>query len=106
VSFTFRRGPESKYTRYGFVAQELERILPAVVRGQDSYKHVLYQDLIAVLALAIKEQSSEIQALRKDVAELQVQFHDLRAALRSLELERSQTLREGHGIRSGGGGEG
>jgi len=44
--------------------------------------------------------------LRKDVAELQVQFHDLRAALRSLELERSQTSREGHGIRSGGGGEG
>jgi hypothetical protein len=94
-----------------YQAQELERVLPTIVRGQDSYKHVLYQDLIAVLTLALKEQSSEIQALRKDVAHLQVQFHGLSAAVRRLELELAAPAREGAGppgnrTRSGVGGEG
>ena len=40
VSFVFRRGREAKFARYGFVAQELERVLPALVREKDAYKHV------------------------------------------------------------------
>merc|ERR1711879_345608 len=33
VSFKFRHGPDAKYSRYGFVAQELQQVLPGVVRG-------------------------------------------------------------------------
>lgn len=55
VSFSFKSGPEAKHSRYGFVAQELQQVLPAVVRSsKDSAEHlsVVYQDLIALLTLA------------------------------------------------------
>jgi len=53
VSYKFKSGPEAKYSRYGFVAQELQQVLPAVVRGQgDEHLSVAYQDLIALLTLA------------------------------------------------------
>jgi len=53
VSFKFKHGPESKQSRYGFVAQELQQVLPSVVRGQgEKHLTVVYQDLIALLTLA------------------------------------------------------
>jgi len=67
VSFTFRRGPESKFTRYGFVAQELERVLPAVVREKDDYKHVQYQDVIALLTLTAQTQQDRLDSLERKV---------------------------------------
>jgi hypothetical protein len=70
VSFTFRRGPESKFARYGFVAQELERILPSVVREKDDYKHVQYQDLIALLTLTAKAQQERLDSLEQGEQEL------------------------------------
>jgi len=70
VSFTFRRGPESKLARYGFIAQELERTLPSVVREKDDYKHVLYQDLIALLTLTAQSQQERLDNLEKEVTEL------------------------------------
>lgn len=67
VSFTFRRGPESKFARYGFVAQELERVLPTVVREKDDYKHVQYQDLIALLTLTAQSQQDRLESLERKV---------------------------------------
>merc|ERR1719181_721194 len=68
VSFSFRRGPESKFARYGFVAQEVERVLPSVVREKDTYKHVLYQDLIALLTLSAKAQNERLDSLEKELS--------------------------------------
>merc|ERR1719421_1316592 len=67
VSFTFRRGPESKFAQYGFVAQELERVLPSVVREKDDYKHVQYQDLIALLTLTAKAQQERMDSLEQEI---------------------------------------
>merc|ERR550514_2358750 len=67
VSFSFRKGPESKHTRYGFMAQDLERVLPTVVRKIDGGRQfsVLYQDMVAVLALAAQSQEERVaQATR------------------------------------------
>eukprot|EP00913_Durusdinium_trenchii_P014476 g13580.t1 len=48
VSFKFKNGPEAKYSRYGFIAQELQEVLPSVVRSvqTDGREHlaVAYQD--------------------------------------------------------------
>jgi hypothetical protein len=60
VSFSFRRGPESKYSRYGFVAQEVGRTLPALSREKDGYHHVQYQDIIALLTLTAKNQQERL----------------------------------------------
>jgi hypothetical protein len=61
VSYQFINGSESKYTRFGFVADELKEILPDVVREDVSrdastgaqYQGVIYQDLIAVQIFAL-----------------------------------------------------
>ncbi len=60
--------------QYGLIAQEVEEILPELVRDdQDGYKAVDYQKVTAVLVEAIKEQQKEIEALKAAVAALQDQ---------------------------------
>jgi hypothetical protein len=49
----------------GFIAQELEKVVPEVVRNGGEYKSVNYQILTALLAEAIKEQQKEIDALKQ-----------------------------------------
>jgi len=60
VSFKFREGAEAKGTRYGFVAQEVEKILPEMVREKDQTKFVVYQDMVAVLTLASQVQQERL----------------------------------------------
>lgn len=55
----------------GFVAQEVEQVLPELVRTEiDGYKSLAYQQITAVLVEAVKEQQAMIDALRAEVAEL------------------------------------
>jgi len=76
VSFRFKM-PDTKAVspeRYGFVAQEVERVLPELVRGAEGRtKHLLYQDLLAVLTLSLQEQASELQRQDDEVLESQRQ---------------------------------
>jgi hypothetical protein len=85
VSFKFRRGPESKYSRYGFVAQELARVLPQIVREIDGYHHVRYQDIVAVLTLTAQQQQDQLEALEKTVERERMERLALESRLRSLE---------------------
>merc|ERR1719215_782836 len=94
VSYSFKsRGPEAKYMRFGFIAEELETVIPQVVRdvggkSNEVKKAVLYQDLIALLAAAaqshllMSEQFSvrleQIQQQHvKDIEELREQVKQL-----------------------------
>lgn len=56
VSFHLKRGPEAKYLKFGFIAQELETVFPNLVRksSDDETLSVASQDLIAVLTLAFQ----------------------------------------------------
>merc|ERR1719420_440552 len=85
VSFKFRRGPESKYSRYGFVAQELARFLPQIVREIDGYHHVRYQDIVAVLTLTAQQQQDQLEALEKIVERERKERLALDSRLKSLE---------------------
>merc|ERR1719238_1999904 len=85
VSFKFRRGPESKYSRYGFVAQELARVLPQIVREIDGYHHVRYQDIVAVLTLTAQQQQNQLEALEKTVERERMERLALESRLQSLE---------------------
>jgi len=77
VSFAFRSGPEAKFARYGFIAQELETVLPDLVRTDKDQKYVVYQDLIAVLTLTSQVQhgllNEQEKAARLRSARLDVQ---------------------------------
>lgn len=83
VSYNFRQGNEAKYMRFGFIADELEQILPQVVRelpGQDAEKEeeeqeepgkkpdkkkgVVYTDLIAVLTTVVKDFNMQLKGLQ------------------------------------------
>jgi septal ring factor EnvC (AmiA/AmiB activator) len=90
VSFRLKRSAESKHTvHFGFIAQELEKVLPEVVTldKASGLRRVMYQDLIAVLALALQQQDSEVRSLRKDVAKLQVDMSETHRLVRELQTE-------------------
>jgi hypothetical protein len=84
VSFVLT-GDGDNRERFGFIAQELERVLPNIVvtntanasdAGSSGPKSVLYQDLIAILTAIIQEQQETINALEENVRSL----HEVRAA--------------------------
>jgi hypothetical protein len=65
--------PNGRY--YGVVAQELEKVLPELVREDlDGIKAVSYEGLIPVLIEAIKEQQKMIDSLKAEVSQIQVKL--------------------------------
>jgi len=69
VSFQLKRGPEAKYLKFGFIAQELETVFPNLVRtlGDDHTKAVASQDLIAVLMLAAQNLQKELEGYKSEM---------------------------------------
>jgi len=62
---------EGEPRQIGVVAQEIEEVIPeVVVTGIDGIKSVAYQNIVAVLIEAIKEQNKSIEDLKKQVEEL------------------------------------
>jgi hypothetical protein len=75
VSYSFRKGADSKHMRFGFIADELESVVPQVVRRPGDrevtdQKAVVYQDLIALLASASQSQQSVIEKQQGEVLQL------------------------------------
>ena len=57
----------------GFIAQEVERILPEVVETEkttEGYKSVQYDKIVALLVEAIKEQQKQIQLLQNEIEKI------------------------------------
>ncbi len=66
---------ETSYPKkeYGFIAQELQKILPELVKPDTSEEQLLgvdYTSLIAIMVKGIQEQSEEIKLLKKEIAAL------------------------------------
>ena len=65
---TFERIDDEGRTSMGVIAQEIEKIIPEVVRedsSEDKIKSVAYGNMVGVLIEAIKELKSEIEELKK-----------------------------------------
>ena len=60
ISFNWK---ENGKKSYGVIAQDIEKILPELVSGEDT-KHVSYIQLIAFLIAAIKELNDKIEELK------------------------------------------
>ena len=65
------RHSEEKGFKYGFIAQEIQTILPDLIRNNGiddgeggSYKSLEYNSIIAILTKAIQEQQSIIEDLK------------------------------------------
>ena len=56
---------------YGLIAQEVEKVIPELVdTDEEGYKGVGYQNMVSVLIEAVKEQQTQIDALKAKVDEL------------------------------------
>ena len=64
----------------GFIAQEIEKILPQVVKtDNEGFKSVEYSKVVAVLAEAIKEQQKIIKEQKQMIGNLSSEVKDLKA---------------------------
>jgi len=90
VSYNFKQGSDTKNVRFGFIADEMERVLPQVVRempGQkdgtadgksgDAKKGIVYTDLIAVLTAMMGEFSTQLKAVRTRVENAELELNRL-----------------------------
>ncbi len=71
--YEYLRLPEDK--QYGFLAQEVEEIIPELISARivspdESYKSINYNALISIMAAAIQEQQSEIELLKQEVEQI------------------------------------
>jgi len=77
-----RGGEDGVFVRkhdVGVIAQEVEAILPEIVTTRDNgYKAVRYEKIVPLLIEAIKEQQSEIDALKHEMNEIKKLFQTLK----------------------------
>ena len=60
----------------GFIAQEVEKIVPEIVQTENTaegYKSVQYDKVVALLVEAVKDQQKQIQQLKREVKKLKKQ---------------------------------
>ncbi|MCZ8217310.1 MAG: tail fiber domain-containing protein [Cyclobacteriaceae bacterium] len=63
-----KNGRSEKSLKHGFIAQELEAVVPSLVDTDEfGNKFVSYDGIIPILLEALKEQQSEIDALREEL---------------------------------------
>jgi hypothetical protein len=91
VSFDWRQAefPEMNFgkgRRVGFIAQEVEGVLPeAVVKDERGVYTVAYASVTPLLVEAIKEQQKAVEQLKRENADLREEGHALRERLTALE---------------------
>ena len=92
VSFKYKSSSDSKFSRFGFIAQELEAILPNVIHNDEGtgMKYVRYQDMIAVIALGIQSVDQRLIKMDQKVSSVQkkvdVNFLNLSDRLKTIEF--------------------
>jgi hypothetical protein len=75
VSYRYKdpkgKSAEEEDDRMGLIAQEVEKVVPEVVKEMnDGTKAIAYTDLIGLLVEAMKEQQTQIETLQKQVEKL------------------------------------
>ena len=80
------KADEKKETRIGLIAQEVEEVLPEVVftNQVDGFKGLRYQEIVALLIEAIKEQQTAYHQLDQENVELRKRLDRIEAQLASL----------------------
>ena len=71
VEFNFKTNKDK--TMIGFIAQDVEKIIPEVVHtndAEDDYKSIAYGNLTAMLVESIKELREEVKQLKDEIKEL------------------------------------
>jgi hypothetical protein len=71
VRYKWKDRPGDTHPHYGFIAQEMEKVLPEMVlTDNEGYKSIRYIELIPVLVNALQELSAENQAQQEQIETL------------------------------------
>jgi len=102
VSYSFRKGMDSKFMRFGFIADELESVVPEVVRRPGDrevtdQKAVVYQDLIALLAAASQSQQKVIEQQQSRVDQLETMQQKMMEKIMKLEEAKQEEAQKKKG---------
>ena len=65
--FNWKRNTRPQGKQIGFIAQEVEEIIPEVIHGYDGAKSINTTGLVSILTKAIQELSQELNALKAEV---------------------------------------
>jgi hypothetical protein len=78
VSFRYKNNSESKFSRYGFIAQELETLIPSVIYTDRStdLKFVRYHDLLAILSMGMQNMDAAVD-------HIEIEINDVRGRINS-----------------------
>jgi hypothetical protein len=79
----------------GFIAQEMEQVIPEVVTGEEGSKGISYGNLVAVCVQAIKEQQAIISTQAGLISSLEARVASQEARLATLEGGATTTELEG-----------
>jgi hypothetical protein len=67
VSYQFI-SDEKNQQRFGFIAQELEEVMPELIRKDESENYsVSYLDMISILVKSVQEQQQTIERMQQDI---------------------------------------
>ena len=67
-----RKESKNDKTHYGFIAQDIEKIIPDIVYTDNKgYKSISYKEIIAILTEALKEQHKYSKSLEKRIKQLE-----------------------------------
>jgi hypothetical protein len=76
-------------TQFGFIAQDVQPIIPSIVQSDNEYLNISYIELIPFLVESVKQLHSENSALKKRMAEMDATLsninHQLAALMRKFE---------------------
>lgn len=71
----------------GFIAYEIEKVVPEVVKSRGEYKSVNYQVITALLATAMQEQQKQIEDQKARTQNLQKTLDDQQKIIDTLMQE-------------------
>lgn len=85
----------SDQLQYGFIAQELEEIMPELVlKGKDGFKSINYIEMIPILTEAIKEQQQVIENQKEEIETVKAKMLILDTENKALKTEAKQEKQE------------
>jgi hypothetical protein len=87
VSYRFKSGPESKWPRFGFIADEVQATIPQVIRENPAttIKGIMYEDLLAVLTTVLQSMQSQLEGSDVESKETRHRLDSLEARLLKVE---------------------
>tara|TARA_Y100000389_G_scaffold54556_1_gene50425 strand:- start:17 stop:535 length:519 start_codon:yes stop_codon:yes gene_type:complete len=71
-------------TQFGFIAQDVQPIIPSIVQSDNEYLTISYIELIPFLVESVKQLHSENNALKRHVAEMDATLSNINQQLAAL----------------------